>query len=357
MKKTTYFFSLQLLYRVFFVVIIHMILSVILSLSTAPNHLIENADFLSVDLLRFSLAKAMITLSNLFTFDILIATSIYFIELNYNNMLIPILTAGYSRFNMLRLFIPAFIVLGSINFSILEYAQRWSDSTLRSLKATDFEFLNYSNKKSIWLQNGTDILYLEKDEYDNRLYHNTKFFKRNSEGHILYVQKSKNMIKKKKTMLFSHVNTYFMDDLKHRYEKEVQHPILFSFEAINFLNLSPNNIPISRLYTLSQTSHSGIVSPFIYKASFYNRLSGFIKPFGVIILVISLIPIVRRNSQYGLFFLSITILGFSSFLLDKIFVLIAGHGIIAPYFSGNITVLLQVIVATALLLRHEKLGK
>ncbi len=307
---------------------------------------------------HYMLMRAPAILSTFLPMSVLIAMLLTFTELSLRNEVVAIFAAGVSPFRIVIMLLPVAVLVGAINWFLLDRAVPYAAPILRNWAVADYgeKKIKISEEDPLWLRSGDDVMRAEKASANSRNLEKVTIFHRDTDGLLL-----EQIIAEKADRTAAGWQLTGVT----RYDRSGQAPQTLSTStfsgklqpaAAGSRSGDPEEMSMSDISFFIKNRGFGIRPTYVYQSWWHKRIAATLASLVLMSLCVPLATSFRRGGGLGMMFAGGIGLGFLFFIADGIFLTTGEIGILPPWLASWAPNMAFGLLALLLLLRREKLA-
>ncbi len=314
---------------------------------------IDSNGFTSV--LRYLTYRSPGILAVFLPMSLLLAVLLSITELSYRNEMTAIFAAGISPLRIIFMLLPMALIIGGVQFLLLDRAIPATTPTLKLWGIGDYakNKINVSNTDPIWIRSGTDIMRATKVSGDGKHLEGVIIFRRDEAGSLkeqIYADQADQV--QDRWRLTRVVVYYNGSQSPNRLDSLIYTGTMRPAGANR--TGDPEDMNLAELNDFIANKGYGVRPVSIYQTGWHKRLASLVVAVVMIMLCIPMAARFRRGGGLGVLFAIGVALGFLFFISDGIATTLGELGIVAPWLAAWTPLLIFSAIGLSLVARTER---
>jgi lipopolysaccharide export system permease protein len=314
---------------------------------------IESNSFISI--IKYLTYRSPGVLAVFLPMSLLLALLLTITELTYRNEMTAIFAAGISPFRIIIMLLPMALIIGGLQFILLDRAIPATTPTLKLWGIGDYakNKINVSNSDPIWIRSGTDIMRATKVNADGKHLEGVIIFRRDEAGALkeqIYAEQADQ--EQDRWRLTKVVVYYNGSETPTRLESLIYSGTMRP--AGSNRTGDPEDMNIGELGDFISNQGYGVRPVSVYQTGWHKRVSSLIIGLVMIMLCIPMAAKFRRGGGLGVLFAIGVALGFLFFISDGIATTLGELGIVAPWLAAWTPLLIFSAIGFSFIARTER---
>jgi lipopolysaccharide export system permease protein len=286
--------------------------------------------------------------------SLLLALLLTITELSYRNEMTAIFAAGISPTRIIIMLMPLALLIGAMQFALLDRAIPATTPTLKLWGIGDYakNKINVSNTDPIWIRSGNDIMRATKVNADGKHLEGVIIFRRDGAGTLkeqIYADKADQV--QDRWRLTKVVVYYNGSETPNRLDSLIYSGTMRP--AGSNRTGDPDDMTMSELNDFISNQGYGVRPVSVYQTGWHKRLASIMIAMVMITLCIPMAAKFRRGGGLGVMFAIGVALGFLFFISDGIATTLGEVGLVAPWLAAWTPLLVFSAIGLSFVARTE----
>jgi lipopolysaccharide export system permease protein len=286
--------------------------------------------------------------------SLLLALLLTITELSYRNEMTAIFAAGISPSRIIIMLLPMALIIGGLQFMLLDRAIPATTPTLKLWGIGDYakNKINVSNSDPVWIRSGTDIMRATKVNADGKHLEGVIIFRRDQAGSLkeqIYAAQADQ--EQDRWRLTKVVVYYNGSEVPNRLDSLIYSGTMRP--AGSNRTGDPEDMTMGELSDFIANQGYGVRPVSVYQTGWHKRLASLVVALVMIMLCIPMAAKFRRGGGLGVLFAIGVALGFLFFISDGIATTLGELGIVAPWLAAWTPLLIFSAIGFSFIARTE----
>ena len=327
-----------------------------LDLMVNANRVMEGESAPLAALLRYSLLRLPMVVSDLIKIAALLAGLLSLMSLIRSSELTAIWNSGVSQFGLLLRLFPLFVFLGGLQFVVddqivpgrVSELQEWG--VVQGLGKRD----RNSSREVLWIHVGNDIVRVPSTNIDAQRLRDFILFKRDETGSLTAQLNVGEARYRNGAWQLMDITIRRASGGAVEHEAERDWPIQLDIASMQHLLVHPRNLPFSQIRRFTSGDGQGTWAPYLYETWLYERLINCLAPFLMLFLSVVLAQQSQRAGHIEFLLLGGIVIGFSFFIFSGVTIAMGEVGLLPPLLASSAPFLVFAAVAASVGFWHER---
>ena len=287
--------------------------------------------------------------------SLLLALLLAITELSFRNEMTAIFAAGISPARIIIMLLPLALLVGGLQFILLDRAVPATTPTLKIWGIGDYakNKINVKNSDPVWIRSGNDIMRATKVSNDGKHLDGVIIFKRDAQGelkeqiHAASAEQNEGRWRLEKVVVY-----YNGSETPTRLDSLIYSGSLRPAGANR--TGDPEDMTLGELDDFIANQGYGVRPVFVYQTAWHKRIASLTIALVMIMLCIPLAAKFRRGGGLGILFALGVALGFLFFISDGISTTLGELGIVPPMLSAWAPLLIFAAIGVSFIARTER---
>lgn len=286
-------------------------------------------------LVRYALLRIPDITSQLLPIASLLAAVLSFGELSRHRELDAMWASGVSPFRIIRVLMPAALILITLQFAVDNWGIPKSSEQLRELGVGHFDDVGPAqDDRGIWLRSGRDILRLPVDAAQAGRMENLTIFRRDAEGMLIERLDARVARPRDDAWVLQDVIRQSVESLDREFAEQLLWRGKIDMEQVAQLAQDPRELPLDQIIRIIENDAYGQRRAELYRTWLHDRFVRALTPFLMLVLVIALTQAIGKSVPFGWIFVSALAMSFIFFVFDRATLAMGEVGILPPWLAA-----------------------